>query len=72
MVRFQAGLARSHGRRGHPARILDARATAPVAAETLCPFARPLGRFAGDLTIVSGRSGGVLFAGGSAPRVVDA
>ncbi len=44
----------------------------PLAAETLRQFVRLLGRFAGDLTVAFGTSGGVFLAGGIAPRIVDA
>nr|WP_210261306.1 glucokinase [Enterovirga sp. DB1703] len=40
-----------------------------VAAETLRRFAAVLGRFAGDLALVFGATGGVLIAGGIAPRI---
>lgn len=41
------------------------------AAEALRLFVRLLGRFAGDLALVFGATGGVFLASGIAPRIVD-
>lgn len=42
-----------------------------VAAEALHLFAALLGRFAGDLALAFGASGGVFIAGGIAPRIAE-
>jgi glucokinase len=41
------------------------------AAATLDLFGRLLGRFAGDLALIFGATGGVYLAGGIAPRLID-
>ena len=43
----------------------------PLASETLRLFARLLGRYAGDLALTFGATGGVYVAGGIAPRMTD-
>jgi len=43
----------------------------PQAAAALDRFARLLGRFAGDLGVIFGATGGVYIAGGIAPRILD-
>ncbi|WP_311274044.1 glucokinase [Methylobacterium sp. WCS2018Hpa-22] len=53
-----------------PAEILDGRAGNAVARETVEQFTRLLGRFAGDLSLMFGATGGVFLAGGIAPRII--
>ena len=56
-----------------PAEVIDAarQATDAAAGEALHAFVRLLGRFAGDLTLTFGATGGVYLAGGIAPRIID-
>jgi glucokinase len=42
-----------------------------LAVDAVRLFARLLGRFAGDLALVFGTTGGVFVGGGIAPRLVD-
>ena len=42
-----------------------------LAGDTLALFARLLGRFAGDLALVFGATGGVFISGGMAPTIAD-
>ena len=53
-----------------PAEVLDGRAGNAVARETVEQFTRLLGRFAGDLSLMFGATGGVFLAGGIAPRII--
>jgi glucokinase len=56
-----------------PAEVLDAARTTTdrAAGEALHAFVRLLGRFAGDLALIFGATGGVYLAGGIAPRIID-
>lgn len=51
--------------------LAAAQAGDPLGTQTVRLFARLLGRLAGDLALIFEASGGVLIAGGVAPRMVD-
>jgi glucokinase len=75
LVRLYRAHARSRGAPpfcSEPKHVVEA-ATAgdEIAAATLMHFARLLGRFAGDLALVFGATGGVYVAGGIAPRIAS-
>ena len=54
-----------------PAEVLGSSKGDPLASEAVRHFARLLGRFAGDLALLFGATGGVFLAGGIAPRIMD-
>jgi len=76
LMRLYRALSRTSGRFG-ALRTPEAVALAGVsgredlAGDTLAVFARLLGRFAGDLALVFGATGGVFISGGMAPTIAD-
>jgi len=55
-----------------PSEILTVAGTDAVAGETVRHFTHLLGRFAGDMALVFSATGGVVLAGGIAPRIIAA
>jgi glucokinase len=72
--RLYQALARKHGKQDPKTDIVTitqaALAHEPDATACLSLYARLLGRFAGDLALVFGATGGVYIAGGIAPRII--